>query len=127
MDYTSYFDLFYREYKKQILQNHIFSCAIDEMTDKQLIVNFRLSNRACDEKVPFNCIKRNFHGRNNYPTASEAIQCRPQIMRSISVKQIVGSGMNPYKLVEMNTKFRPNIPPEYKNDILYNSAKEEQK
>ena len=43
------------------------------------------------------------------------------------MKQIVGSGMNPYKLVETNTKFRPNIPPEYQNDILYNSAKEDDK
>ena len=40
LDYSTYFDLFYRPYKNQILQNHIFSCCIDDAKDNELIVKF---------------------------------------------------------------------------------------
>ncbi len=34
-------------------------------------------------------------------------------------------GLNPYKIVEMNKNYRPNVPVEYHSDVMYVEPSEE--
>ena len=58
LDYESLFNLFYRKFDRQISHNHIFSCSVHDKTDNELIVKFRVSDRACDQSVSINCLKK---------------------------------------------------------------------
>ena len=62
----------------------------------------------------FNCIKQGFHGRAAYPKGSkgliDAIAARKDLINNMEIKVIPAPGINPYKQIELYTKFGDLMP-----------------
>lgn len=126
-DWEGYLSKFYTQIKGKIKENHIFSCASEDIAGNQIIVKLRKSDRDCDVPVHHLAIKRNFEGRALYPKLEDAIQNRPNVMKSTPLVHLVSPGINPYKKVEMNERYLQFVPEKFCNDQLYQPPTEKEK
>jgi len=105
LDYDKVMNYLYRPLAGIIKKNHIFSC-----TDDGLQMRLRQSNLEEHNELVFNLRKRSTSKLSRAEIA--------EISNSLLVT-ITNDGLNPYKAVEMFTKYRPNIPVQFQSDELY--------
>jgi len=134
-DYDTFLRMFYRKLPKQINQNHVFSCG--SMEDAQgcelgsdfkisLLRSFREADKAA-AVIPQKCRKRNWW--TALPERNHANEAEASLKRVDDLKEMCGDpdkltvvkppGLNPYKVVEMWSNFRPLVPLDKKDDVLY--------
>lgn len=65
--------------------------------------------------------------RNAFPSFNNAVKNRSNVMKSISPKVIVSRGLNPFKKVEMNEKYKQLIPIQHHDSELYQPSTEKEK
>ena len=110
-----------------IKQNHIFTCNYSlDFIDNNLNVNLRKSNMEQNQVHKHRIIRRGFLGRKDFPNNAkgmkDAIAVRPGIMKeAIETKLTVTEepGINVFKQVELETKFRNVVSIEDWEDELY--------
>ena len=129
LDWDEYLSMFYASFIGKIKLNHIFSCGNQSLNENgtQLIVKIRKSDREMDEEVEHKAIQRGFEGQNALPSLIDAVKNRPNVMKSISPKVIVSQGLNPFKKVEMNEKYKQFIPIQHHDSELYQPPTEKEK
>ena len=121
LDYDKLFSRYYVDFKSKIKQNHIFTCA-NEMSGNQLLVSLRESNLEDHQVTTHNVFKKRFPGSKKYATLAEAVNNWTKDMKATSkdlLEIIVSEGLNAYKQVEMHKNYRPIVPPQYQDDVLY--------
>jgi hypothetical protein len=105
LDYNKLMNYLYQLLAGIVKKNHIFSC-IDDGSQ----INLWQSNLAEPNKLVFNLRKR---------TTSKLTHAEiAETLNSVLVT-IPNDGLNPYKAVEMFTKYHPNIPVHFHLDELY--------
>ena len=104
LDYDKVMNYLYRPLAGIIKKNHIFSCV------NELQMRLRQSNLEEHNELVFNLRKRSTSKLSRAEIA--------EISNSLLVT-ITNDGLNPYKAVEMFTKYRPNIPVQFQSDELY--------
>jgi len=105
LDYDKLMNYLYRPLAGIVKKNHIFSCM-----DSGSQMRLRQSNLEEHNELVFNLRKR---------TTSKLSRAEiAEISNSVLVT-ITNDGLNPYKAVEMFTKYRPNIPVQFQVDELY--------
>ncbi len=105
LDYNKLMNYLYRQLAGIVKKNHIFSCMDDGVQ-----MRLRESNLEEHNELVFNHRKR---------TTSKLLRAKiAEISNSVLVT-ITNNGLNPYKAVEMFTKYRPNIPVQFQLDELY--------
>jgi len=122
LTYDIFFGLFYSAYTKKVKQNHIFTADSNNKVGNQIQVDLRQSDLPEHQVVKHNAIKRGFHGRKQYATLPAAMANRRAIMTAAKdeyLQPIIATGINPYKQVEMYTKYRPIVPHIHHCDDLY--------
>ncbi len=72
-----------------------------------------------DKEIDHYAIKRGFQGRHECKYLKDAVANRPNVMRQISWAMIYPPGINPYKKVEMNEKYKESIPIQFQDNVLY--------
>jgi len=106
LDYDKLMNYLYQPLAGIVKKNHIFSC-VNEL-------QMRLWQSSLEEHkelvVVFNLRKR--------ITSKLSRAKLAEISNSLLV-MITNDGLNPYKAVEMFTKYRPNIPVQFQSDELY--------
>ena len=105
LDYDKVMNYLYRPLAGIIKTNHIFSCM-----DDGLQMRLRQSNLEEHNELVFNLRKRSTSKLSRAEIA--------EISNSLLVT-ITNDGLNPYKAVELFTKYRPNIPVQFQSDELY--------
>ena len=96
LDYDKLMNYLYRPLAGIIKKNHTFSC-VDELQ-----MRLRQSNPEEHNELVFNLRKRS-----------------TSKLSHAEIAEISYDGLNPYKAVEMFTKYRPNIPVQFQSDELY--------
>ena len=105
LDYDKLMNYLYRPLTGIVKKNHIFSCM-----EYGVQMRLRESNLEEHNDSAFNLQKR---------TTSKLLRAEiAEISNSVLVT-ITNDGLNPYKAVEMFTKYRPNIPVQFQLDELY--------
>ena len=104
-DYDALFKDLFRNITRNIKQNHIFSCS--SVDDR---MNLRESNIADHKIKTHKCSKK---GRHMTLTDLKVYSSGPALVTLQSV------GINPYKMVELHFKYRPHVPIENQDNILY--------
>jgi len=102
----------YRPLAGIIKKNHIFSC-VNELQMRLWQSNLEEHNELA---VVFNLRKRSTSKLSRAEIA--------EILNYLLVT-IINDGLNPYKAVEMFTKYRPNIPVQFQSDELYSEPSAE--
>jgi len=105
-DFFNYDDLFkdlYRNLARQVKQNHIFSCIDDD--------RFELRESNLDEHTV--C----FHKASKKGRLMNAADLKAY--STTELQNIKCVGINPYKQVELWSKYRHHVPKAYKRNILY--------
>ena len=105
LDYDKLMNYLYRPLVGIVKKNHIFSCM-----DDGLQLRLWQSNLEEHNELVFNLWKRSTSKLSRAEIA--------EISNSLLVT-ITNDGLNPYKAVEMFTKYRPNIPVQFQSDELY--------
>ena len=127
-DYESFLDMFYSDFKSKVKQHHIFSCNYNSSrVGNKINVELRESNLDIHPITTHNAIKAGFFGRTaNYAKGSkglrEAIMKRPTDIaryKAEYLRVIEPPSINIYKRVELHTKYKPIVPIEFQNDIIY--------
>jgi hypothetical protein len=95
----------YRPLAGIVKKNHIFSCM-----DDGLQMRLRQSNLEEHNELVFNLRK----GSTSKLSRAEIAEISNSLLVTIT-----NDGLNPYKAVEMFTKYRPNIPVQFQSDELY--------
>ncbi len=98
----------YIDLARKIKQNHIFSCSGDDLT--WVSIHLRYSN--LDEH------KTTTHKASKKSRKLNSV-AKVRAYSSLQLKSLKKVGMNPYEVVEMWKNYRPNIPLEYHDDVLY--------
>ncbi len=82
----------------KIMNNHIFSCTINNFTPErtQLIMKFRKRYWDCDDEIDHLAIKRGLEGRHEFKSLKDAVANCPNVMKKISPAMIDPPGINPY-------------------------------
>lgn len=116
-DYTEFLNRYYSDFKSIIKKNHVFSCSYSKNRNgNQLEVELRESYLDEDKTTLHRAIKVGFDGRGDYPKNSaglrQAVDNRPKDIKAqveSKLRVIDAPGINPYKRVEMGTKYRECI------------------
>ena len=106
LDYDKLMNYLYQPLAGIVKKNHIFSC-VNELQMRLWQSNLEEHNELV---VMFNPWKRSTSKLSRAEIA--------EISNSLLV-MITNDGLNPYKAVEMFTKYRPNIPVQFQSDELY--------
>ena len=103
-DYDALFKGLYRNLTCNVKQNHIFSCLVqDKMSLRESNIN--------DHRVrTHQCFKK---GCSMNADDLRVYSSGPAL---VAVESI---GINPYKMVELHFKYRPHVPIEFQENILY--------
>jgi hypothetical protein len=113
LDYSKLLDSLYWPSMGNIKTNHIFFC-----TGNGLQISIQQSNLKEHQEYVLNLGKR---GTWDGVTWAQLIEHADKVLKPI---QCVG--LNPYKIVEMDKNYRPNIPVEYHSDaMMYAEPSEE--
>jgi hypothetical protein len=110
LDYGALLDSMYRDIAGMIKQNHIFSCCDDNDAMNAATIQLRECNLDEYPIVNHRALKRSYKF-NSLREFRE--HCIPLLL----VMKCLG--LNPYKAVEMWKNYRPIIPIEFHDDILY--------
>ena len=108
-DYDKLFKEIYADLAGKVKNNHIFSCGGSVDDEEVTFITLRQSNLEC-------------HSASNHKVSKKSRRLRsPADVRSFSEKltRVNYVGMNPYKVVEMYKNYRPNVPPEFHDNVLY--------
>jgi hypothetical protein len=105
LDYDKLMNFLYRPLAGTVKKNHIFSCM-----DDGLQMRLRQSNLEEHNELVFNLRK----GSTSKLSRAEIAEISNSLLATIT-----NDGLNPYKAVEMFTKYRPNIPVQFQLDELY--------
>ncbi len=124
-NWGKYLGLFYKDYQRMILQNHIFRCVSSMVHSNKVFVEFRQSLLPDDAPVCMNIMKTNYPHRNEYVDIVAAFAARPQIMRDHPKEPIPSKGINPYKQYELFSKYRQMISIEAQSDPIYKEPDED--
>ena len=103
-DYDGLFKGLYRNLTCNVKQNHIFSCLSQDK------MNLRESNINDHRARTHTCFKK---GCSMNAADLRVYSSRPALVAVESV------GINPYKMVKLHFKYRPHIPIEYQENIVY--------
>jgi hypothetical protein len=102
--YDALFKVLYRDLARNVKQNHIFSCIVDDQ------MNLRKSN-IDDHKIhKHTCSKKSYR---------EITKAELKLMSTTNLVNVECVGINPYKMVKLHFKYRIQVPIEYRNNILY--------
>ena len=104
LDYDKLMNYLYWPLAGIVKKNHIFSCV------NELQMRLRQSNLEEHKELVFNLWKR---------TTSKLSRAKIAEILNSSLVMITNDGLNPYKAVEMFTKYCPNIPVQFQSDELY--------
>ena len=104
-NYDTLFKGLYRDLARKVKQNHIFSCTADNRMDLHES-NIGEHNNKCTHKL-------SKKGRLMKHAAELKAYTAAQLFNVECV------GINPYKMVELHSKYGPQIPKEYRKNILY--------
>ncbi len=128
-DWDDYLSKFYSSMTGKIKNNHIFSCTINNFNPEgtQLVMKLRKSDRDCDKEIDHFAIKRRFEGRHEFKSLKDAVAHRPNVMRKVSQAMLHPPGINPYKKVELNEKYKEFVPLDLQDDVLYQPPTEKEK
>jgi hypothetical protein len=112
LNYSKLLDSFYWSLMGNIKTNHIFSC-----TDDGTQNTIRQSNlEEHQEFVLYHWKRDTWDG----VTRAQLIQHADKVLKPFKCV-----GLNPYKIVEMYTNYRPNVPIEYHSDVMYAEPSED--
>eukprot|EP00986_Skeletonema_menzelii_P003308 scaffold991_cov81-Skeletonema_menzelii.AAC.1 len=140
LDFTDFFGKLYNKLPNQISQNHVFTCGATN-DDRESLRNAKAhqvgdalnitvlrSYREDDVNnaiAPKKCIRKKWWTLvTNCETEEEALTKRLEILKAISLDRNVLKyaqviAVNPYKVVEMYTTFRPYLEVKYHEDEFY--------
>ncbi len=110
----------------KIKKNHIFSCSLEDETERQIIMKLRKSDRECDAAIPHYAVKRGFEGRSLFENLPDAVSNRANVMKAQHIDKLIPPGINPYKKVEMHNKYHVFIPQIHWDDVLYEAPTEKE-
>ena len=102
-DYNKLFKELYSKLDGVVKKNHIFSCIENDR------MHIRESN--LDEHKAFT---RNLPKRGRRMNAADL-----KTYTSTVLEQVKCNGLNPWKMVELSSNYRPHIDPDYHDDELY--------
>lgn len=132
VDWNYFLDLFYHDFTKAgvgglIKSNHIFSCNFQENRQGNNVhVHIRESDLPEHVVYKHKTIKSGFFGRSDFPKTSsglrDAIAARKDIIKKAMTENLMmleNNGINIFKRVELETKYKKIIPLEDQADILY--------
>ena len=108
LDYDTLLKGMYIDLAGKIKQNHVFSCSGDDLTSVSIYL--RRSNLEDHTTTTHKVSKRS----RKFNSVAEV-----RDYSSSRLKPLKNVGMNPYKVVEMWKNYRPNIPIEYHDNVLY--------
>ena len=97
----------YADLSGKVKVNHIFSCSGDD--PEVTLIELRQINLEEHESLVHKVGKKSRKLRSQ-------VEVRAYSAR---LKRMNYVGMNPYKVVEMWKNYRPNVPPEFHDNILY--------
>ncbi len=82
-------------------------------------MKLRQSNWDCNDEIDHYAIKRGFEGRHKCKFLKDAVVNCQKVMRKISQAMIDPPGINPYKKVKMNEKYKEFTSIHLQDDVLY--------
>ena len=109
-NYKLYLGHFYRNLPK-LEDYHIFSCDRDDPGNsvKKKMMTIKQSNIPNSHTICFSYIKQGFTGRSNFPSGDKglihAIAQRKEMIKKMNLEVIPAPGVNPYKQVELYSKY----------------------
>lgn len=103
-NYNAFLKGLFRNLTRQVKQNHIFLCSFDDRMD------LRESNLT-DHKI-------STHKCSNKGHLMSAAQLKEHTLVAL-LTQVECDGLNPYKQVEMQSKYGPHVLKEYWKNVLY--------
>ena len=126
-DWDTFLNHFYATFTGKIKKNHIFHVSHDNMRKgNQIEVELRESNLPDDKISLHRAVKKDFFTRKNYPKNAqglrEAVRNRPTDIKTSQEKllrRLEPPGTNIYKQVEMFKNYRPLVPVEFQDDLMY--------
>lgn len=108
-DYDTLFDTLYKDLKRKIKQNHIFSCEFKEGNDTKHEMILRASN--LDEDKP--TTHKAFKPRSGLQIEQLKTFCTENL------HELENVGLNPWKIVELWKNYSEVVPEEYRTDPMY--------
>ena len=126
-DWDTFLNHFYATFTGKIKKNHIFHVSHDNMRKgNQIEVELRESNLPDDKISLHRAVKKDFFTQKNYPKNAkglrEAVTNRPTDIKTSQEKllrRLEPPGTNIYKQVEMFKNYRPLVPVEFQDDLMY--------
>ena len=106
-DYNTLFDGYYRDMSGKVKKNHIFLCFDDvsPLTMKLRESYLEKHNVSCHKALK----------RTRLPMDAAAVRIHTKDNLAI----VAGAGLNPYKSVELWKNYRPVVPPQFHDNVLY--------
>mgnify|MGYP006969310159 CR=1 FL=1 len=90
-------------------------------------MKLRKSDQECDKEIDHLANKGGIEGWHEFKSLKDAVANHPNVMRKISPAMIDPPGINPYKKVEMNEKYKEFVPLDLQDDELYQPPTETEK
>ena len=112
LNYDALFDDIYRDLAGKVKQNHIFSCSGDCLLP---IISLRESNLE-EHQVSNHAVSKK---TRKFINAGELMAHSSTLLLPINCL-----GLNPYKMVEMWKNYRPMVPMEFQDDLMYSKPDE---
>jgi hypothetical protein len=122
-DYDTWFNLYYSNFSGMVKQNHIFTCDISTARQgNQFMAEMRESYLDEHKTTATNTWKQNFPGRWDVKLYSEAVLNRATLIRynqPTLLPMVWAAEINICKQVELSTNYKPVIPQQHHEDIIY--------
>ena len=126
-DYDKMLGNYYKRYPA-IEEFHIFACLSADKGTRHFNVKITQADTPGAKSITFNAIKQGFKGRENYPRTKKglirAIANRKDSIRNDEPEIIPPPGINPYKQVELFTKYRDLLDEDSKDITCPRPSKE---
>ena len=108
LDYDTLLKGMYIDLAGKIKQNHVFLCSGDDLTSVSIYLH---RSNLDDHTTTTHKVSKRSRKFNSVAEVRDYSSSR--------LKPFKNMGMNPYKVVEMWKNYRPNIPIEYHDNVLY--------
>jgi hypothetical protein len=112
LQWGAFLGKFYRDCKGLIKQHQIFRCTSAMIQESEVYVEFRQSLRDEDEPKLVNVTKLNWIGKEDHEHEGVAFDHRPDEMQEQSIPAVKLAHLNPYKQIEMWSKWGQYVPKE---------------
>jgi hypothetical protein len=110
---------FYKNYTNEVTRNHIFRCRSQNISENEVLVEFRESLLEEDAPKLINVCKKSWPKIEDWDDVEVAFDHRPDVMKGEVMEVLKHRELNPYKQYEMFAKYRKVVPPYAQEDEIY--------